>query len=49
MGTTQKPLVIENPSQKLLEFARGLERRKAEVRKDLMSKKDRFFPAKEGN
>ena len=49
METTQKPLVIENPSQKLLEFARSLERRKAEVRKDLMSKKDKYFPAKEGN
>ena len=46
MRATKRSLVIENPSQKLLEFARTLERRKAEVRKDLMSKKDRFFPAK---
>ena len=49
MGTTQKPLVIENPSQKLLEFVRSLERRKAEMRKNIISKKDRYFPAKKGN
>ncbi len=46
MNTTQKPLVIENPSQKLLEFVRGLERQKAENQKELISKKDRYFPPK---
>lgn len=30
MGTTQKPLVIDNPSQKLLDFVRNMEKRKEE-------------------
>ena len=42
MNTTQMPLVIENPSQKLLEFVRSLERRKAETRKELLCKKDKY-------
>lgn len=46
MNATQKPLVIENPSQKLLEFVRSLERQKAETRKELISKKDKYFPSK---
>ena len=46
MGTAQKLLVIENPSQKLLEFARSLGRKKAETRKDMIGKMDRYFPAK---
>lgn len=44
--TTQKPLVIEKPSQKLLDFVRSLERQKAETRKELVSKKDKYFGSK---
>lgn len=43
---TQDPLVIEKPSQKLLEFVRELERRKCETKNELLTKKDRYFPAK---
>lgn len=43
MNTTQKPLVIEKPSPKLLEFVRGLERQKAETSKEMISKKDKYF------
>ena len=39
-------LVIEEPSQKLLEFVRELELRKCELRNDLLTKKDKYFPAK---
>jgi hypothetical protein len=46
MNTTQKPLVIDNPSQKLLDFVRALERRKEETRKELISKKEKYFPEK---
>ena len=43
---TQDPLVIEKPSQKLLEFVRELERRKCETENELLTKKDKYFPAK---
>lgn len=43
MNTTQKPLVIENPSQKLIDFVKGLERKKEEMKKELRSKKDIYF------
>lgn len=43
---THNPLVIEKPSQKLLEFARELERRKCETQNELLTKKDKYFPAK---
>ena len=46
MKTDQRSLVIENPSQKLLEFARSLREKKAETRKSLISKIDIYFPAK---
>ena len=46
MNTSHKPLVIENPSQKLLEFVRELERRKSEARRELLAKKDKYFPPK---
>lgn len=46
MNATQKTLVIDNPSQKLLEFVRGLERRKEETRKELISKKDKYFSSR---
>jgi len=46
MRTTRELLVIEKPSQKLLDFVRGLERRKEEVRQELISKKDKYFCAK---
>lgn len=37
-------LVIEKPSQKLLNFVRELELRKCELRSDLLTKKQRYFP-----
>lgn len=43
---THSPLVIEEPSLKLLEFVRELERRKCETKNDLLTKKDKYFPAK---
>lgn len=43
---TQDALVIEKPSQKLLEYVRELEFRKCELRNDLLTKKDKYFPAK---
>lgn len=46
MDSVQKPLVIEKPSQKLLEFVRGLERKKKETKKELRSKRDLYFPMK---
>lgn len=46
MKTTQKPLVIENPSQKLLDFVRNMEKRKEEIRRDLRSKTTLYFPRK---
>lgn len=46
MGMTQKPLVIDNPSQKLLDFVRNMEKRKEETRKGLRSKGDLYFPKK---
>lgn len=44
--TTQKPLVIEKPSQKLLDFVRGLEKKKEETKKELRSKRDLYFSEK---
>lgn len=41
---THSPLVIEKPSQKLLEFVRGLECRKSEKQNELLSPKDKCFP-----
>lgn len=46
MGTTQKPLVIDNPSQKLLDFVRNMEKKKEDTRKELRSKRDFYFPKK---
>lgn len=46
MKSTQKPIVIKNPSPKLLEFVRGLEQKKAETKKQLRSQRDLYFPKK---
>ncbi|MFV0587487.1 hypothetical protein [Bacteroides reticulotermitis] len=44
--STKKPLVIENPSQKLLDFVRDLERRKSQIKDEVLAKKNNYFPAK---
>ena len=43
---THSPVVIEKPSQKLLEFVRELERMTCETKNDLLTKKDKYFPTK---
>lgn len=43
---THNQLVIEKPSQKLLEFVRELECRKCDTKNELLTKKDKYFPAK---
>lgn len=46
MNKRNNTIVIENPSPVLLDFVRGLERRKTESKKDLKNKKDKYFPKK---
>lgn len=41
---TFNPIVVENPSNELLEFVRGLSIKKEETREQLRSDRDKYFP-----
>ncbi len=44
MNVAESPLVIQKPSQKLLDFVRDFERQKVEMNKELIKEKNKYFP-----
>ena len=46
MSANKSPLIITDPSPELIKFVREIEKRKAEIKKELHAQKDYYFPEK---